>query len=230
MLRVLFFVALLAPAALAADTDFTDFAGLSVTPYGQQILDIASGITTLPDGGEIIDRDHGITLSGGFIRYREEDFVEIRGARANGAFGDLSAAMVNVDIAGQSLRAEGDILLSSQLLGSQGVSSQGVSSQGVTLEAQTLRVDLEAATAVVEGGVRSVDPPFEAAALIIDFEREEALLVGPYRYGDGGFTLRSSRSEDLLLLKTTERGVEASTEIPAALLERLRLYLRAQRS
>ncbi|MDQ3399041.1 MAG: hypothetical protein M3511_14985 [Deinococcota bacterium] len=225
MLRVLFFVALLAPAALAADTDFTDFAGLSVTPYGQQILDIASGITTLPDGGEIIDRDHGITLSGGFIRYREEDFVEIRGARANGAFGDLSAAMVNVDIAGQSLRAEGDILLSSQLLG-----SQGVSSQGVTLEAQTLRVDLEAATAVVEGGVRSVDPPFEAAALIIDFEREEALLVGPYRYEDGGFTLRSSRSEDLLLLKTTERGVEASTEIPAALLERLRLYLRAQRS
>jgi hypothetical protein len=49
---------------LTAAAPAADFAALTVIPYGRQSYDIATGLTVLADGGEVQDRERGISLAG----------------------------------------------------------------------------------------------------------------------------------------------------------------------
>ena len=67
-----------------------DFAALTIRPNGPEELDLATGVTTLPEGGTVSYKDEGVTLSGTFIRYLEGEFIEIEGATVEGVFGSLA--------------------------------------------------------------------------------------------------------------------------------------------
>lgn len=88
-------------SAAPVGTD-ADFAALTVRPNGPEELDLATGVTTLPEGGEIVYRAENVRLTGGFIRFLEGDFIEAREAVVAGAFGSLEAPELRFEVPTQS--------------------------------------------------------------------------------------------------------------------------------
>ncbi len=199
---------LLVPLALAQTTPF---AALQITPYGDQAVDLATGVTTLPQGGEIVDEESGVTLTGSLVTYKEGDYVEVTDGEVTGDFGSLAAPTVRLDINAQTLETTG------------GVRFEG---EGLALQSDMLTLYLEPDIAVAAGGLTSETPALEAAALLVDLQQNAALVVGPYHYQNGPLTLQSE-AEDLLGLTwgADETDFEASTTIDPALQTRLEPYL-----
>lgn len=185
-----------------------DFAALSVRPYGAQNLDLATGVTTLPDGGEVRYGELDVTLSGSWLRFLEGDFIEVEGGTVTGAFGTLRAPELRFEVASQTLRAAG------------GVRFEGE----VVLAAEAVTLNLEDDVALLEGGVTSTAPNLEGERALVDLTGGQALLVGPYRYQEGPVTLRGAAGERLALLWDEAGAVSADTAVPPALLERFEAY------
>jgi hypothetical protein len=185
------------------------FAALSVTAYGEQILDIATGVTTLPGGGEVIDANTGVAVSAAFLRIEEGVLIEGTDIEASGDFGHLRAGSMEIDIASGIFLAEQELLLERE-----------------ELSVVSSRVEYFAEPAIVRflGEVAGTSPSFEAQAVLLDLQTGNVLLVGPYSYEDNLFTLASS--EDGALLELIDDLVyDAASEVSSELMERLRGYL-----
>ena len=211
-LRALLVSALLVLPPLAyADS----FAALTVTPRGEQSFDIATGVTTLPQGGEIVDAARGIRVTSDFIRYQDGVYLETAAAQAEGRFGTLQADRLYLDLASNELRAQGSLQLESE---------------GMSLRADELLFDLNDEVVRLSGWVKSSAPAFESAALIMELDSSRALLVAPYRYENGALTLSQGKAGVLLQL-TREALPEGgfrytpSTTVHAEVLASLSPYL-----
>lgn len=210
-LRRFFVPFFLASAAWAAPVGTPqDFAALSVRPSGPEEFDLATGVTTLPQGGEIIYREEGVTLTGSFIRYLEGDFIEVENAAVVGAFGTLNAPELRFEVTAQRLRA-----------------AQGVTFVSETLEltADTIDLDLKGDVAVLSGDVASTEPDLTARQALVDTTGQRALLVGPYTFQDGPFALRGDAGKLLALSRDASGTVNAETQVSAALRTRFAPYL-----
>ena len=198
----------LTPLALAQTTPF---AALQITPYGDQTVDLATGVTTLSQGGEIVDTESGVTLSGSLVTYKEGDYVEVTDGEVTGDFGSLAAPTVRLDANAQTLEATG------------GVTFEG---EGLALRSDTLTLYLEPDIAVAAGSLMSETPALQAATLLVDLQQNAALVVGPYRYENGPLTLQSE-VEELLSLTwgASETDFKASTTVDPALYTHLEPYL-----
>lgn len=191
------------------------FAALTINPYGAQRLDIVSGVTTLPDGGEIVVAEHGLTLRADFIRYLEGEFIETTGAEVIGRFGSLQAESLRIDLTQQLITATTTLL---------------ATDEGLKLRASHLELHLESEIARLSGEVTSTAPVFYAAELAVMLGEQRALLVSPYRYEDGLFILQQQSAGELLQL-TQQNGegeplsFNASTTINEELLALLSPYL-----
>ena len=202
------FTFFLAPFVLA---QATPFAALQITPYGDQTVDLATGVTTLSQGGEIVDEESGVTLTGSLVTYKEGDHVEVTDGEVAGEFGSLAAPTVRLDASAQTLEATG------------GVRFEG---EGLALQSDTLTLYLEPDIAVAAGSLTSETPALEAAALLVDLQQNAALVVGPYRYTNGPLTLQSDTKDFLSLTwGADETDFEASTTVDPALHTRLEPYL-----
>lgn len=179
-----------------------DFAALTVRPNGPEELDLATGVTTLPEGGEIVYRAENVRLTGGFIRFLEGDFIEVEEAVVEGAFGTLEAPELRFEVPTQALRA-----------------AQGATYSGEALElvADTITLNVETELAVLEGGVSSRSPDLNSERALIDLAAQQAVLVGPYTFADGPVTLRGDAGELLALRWDAAGALSAQTEVPAAL-------------
>jgi len=183
------------------------FAALVVTPFGEQTFDLATGVTTLPDGGEVAAREAGVVLSGQRLRYQQGVFVEAEGAKITARAFTLSAPSITLDLAERRLSASGGVRYQSPEL---------------ELGAEQVLIDLARGYAVLSNVVSTRAPLLEAARLVVAGDLGAALLVGPYRYQDGPLVLSSSEPGDLLELRwsTTAEGLRftVSTVISAELL------------
>ncbi len=178
-----------------------DFAALSVRPNGPEELDLATGITTLPEGGEIVYRTAGVTLTGSYIRFLEGDFIEVRGASVTGAFGVLEALELRFEVQTQRLVARGATFLG----------------EVVELHADTAELELSEDVAVLSGSVTSTDPDFGGERALVDLTGQQALLVGPYTFRDGPVALRGGTGKLLALHWDAAGALAAETQIPAVL-------------
>ncbi len=188
-----------------------NFAALNVTPRGDQTLDLATGVTTLPQGGEIVDTESGLKLEGSFIRYHAGEFIEARGATVHGKFGDLKAAKIYLDAAKQTLQASGGV---------------NFSAQDFNVTAGSLTVYLEPELAFAGEQVHGDKPALEASALLVDSSGRQALLASPYHYQDGPLTLQSQAAGHFLMVRWAEGGssFSASTEVDPKLLAEFKQY------
>ena len=187
------------------------FAALTVTPLGEQNFDLSTGITTLPEGGEVIDKETGLELSAGFIRYEEGGFIEAESAQVVGEFGALSASTLFVDAKAQRISASGGVELSYNDL---------------ALASDALEIYLEPDVVVLEGGVTSETPDFDSERVLIYLKTEQALLVSPYIYVNGPLSLRQAGADKLLQI-TPQNGTSysASSTVDEALVGALAPYL-----
>ncbi len=165
------------------------FAALTVNPRGTQEYDLSTGITTLPEGGEIIDTERELTLSATFISYKENEFIEAKGGTSEGFFGLLQAPEVRLEYASNTIVATGGIVLSKD---------------GLSLTADSLTLEIDSGIAILSGNIKNTEPSFEAAAIVLKVGAGYALLTSPFNYVSGFATLEQDTPGSLLQLKQTE--------------------------
>lgn len=185
-------------------------ARLTVIPEGEQRLDLSTGESVLPDGGTIVDAETGLELEAETIRYVEGAWIEAQRASAATGGGLLTAPVLRIDLDARTATAP----------------------EGVRYRLDGLSVT--AASAVLRFGPdlvrfeapRGEDPGFEGRALLLDVRTGDAVLLGPYRFQDGPFTLRDEREDAVLQLRPvrTDAGVptyRAANEVDEDLWTRL---------
>jgi len=185
---------LMAASALAQDDSFAE---LVITAAGDEEFDIATGITTLHDGGTISHRERGIELTSAFIRYLGDEYVETGEAEAEGPFGTVQAGSVYFDLPEDSLHA-----------------ADGVTYESGNLFVTATELLLYAGDGVVElrGEVESAEPAFRAARLLFDTDSGTVLLFGPYSYDDGLLELSADGEDSLLELTGTDSDGEDAAD------------------
>lgn len=202
----------LVPVALANGE--APFAALDVKSNGAQVIDITTGITTLPDGGSVIDKQTGVSFTAGHIAYLDGAFIEATGVQLEGAFGKLAAEVVRIDITSSTLLATGSLVLTRE---------------GLEVVATELRYYAVHEIAVFEGGVTGNEPRFNAERVLLDVRTGDVLLDGRYSFAGDLFTMTSPEQGGLLELRLVELGdvvtYSAASEVSESLLERFRAYL-----
>ncbi len=189
------------------------FAAFTVEPAGDQVVDLATGVTTLPDGGRLVDAERGLSLEAAYIEYKEGVFVRAKGAR-----------LFKEKLRFEAGRLEYDVARETVVLG-EGVRFSSPHLSG--LEAPRGVLYLKDGVAVLEGGVKSESPAFQAERMVADTREGLVLLLGAFSYQDPalGITLKGQGEDARLLLRFKEEGVEAETEVPPEVLKRLFAYL-----
>ena len=206
------------------------FAALTITPNGAEVVDIATGVTTLPDGGRVIDAERGLSVESDYIRFAENDFIETKRATVTGTFGTLTAQTLYLDLKQNELKAQGEVLFGSA--NAKKTTGQDAAGSSLQVSADSLTLFLDAEVVRLAGHVTSDNPSFETDALLLDLaqNRPGALLVSPYTFENGPFTLQQSAAGNLLELRrdTLADGSSAynpTTEVEAGLLHTLQPYL-----
>lgn len=193
----------------AADATGTPFAALTVTPHGAQRYDISTGVTTLPDGGTVVDQDTGVRLDAAHLSYLEGVRIDARGVSVSGAFGTLTADSVHIDVKRGVLTASGHLALTRQ---------------GLRVSAAKLTYDANSKVADFGGPVTGTSPNFTAGRLLLDADSGNVLLLGDYRYDSGPFTLQAPKGGGRLELRLHQVDgapvYDASTQISPQLLAR----------
>ena len=190
--------------------DGASVARLTVVPSGEQRLDLSTGETVLPDGGTIVDAETGLELEAETIRYVDGAWIEAEGASASTGGGVLTAPSLRIDLDGRSASAP-----------------QGVQYRLDGLSVTAASADLRLGPDLVRfDEPRAEDPALEGRALLLDVRTGDAVLLGPYRFQDGAFTLRDEREDAVLQLRPvrTDAGVptyRAANEVDEDLWTRL---------
>ena len=188
--------------------------GLTVVPFGEQTFNIATGLTTLPQGGEITDRVSGVVITAPFIELQQGVFIKAETVEASGEFGIVQASEFYIDFESSVIIAEGEVTLSKD---------------ATAIHSEQLFYFVDTKILRLSGGVVGESPAIEAEAIILEFSSGIALLVGPYTFTDGVFTLSSVIENSLLELVTVENEgssiFQAATEVDPENLARFKEYL-----
>jgi hypothetical protein len=196
-----------------------EFAALSIEPYGDSVYDLASGVTTLPQGGVIRDNENDLSIDASFVEYKEGEYIKARQAKTEAAGVSFAAAELEYLPAADEARLAGGVSLETDDI--------------KNLRAQKGWIYLKDGVVVLAGGVSATRPELEAALLVADYRQGEVLLLAPYRYKDAslGVTLSGKNPEKPLYLRFDQQSgeVTASSKAPAEVAARLLGYVeRAQ--
>lgn len=169
------------------------FASLTITPNGEPQLDISTGITTLPQGGLIVDKARDITLNATFIEYQDNSYIKAQSAQAEGFFGLLFSPEFYLDRTQNIITASGGITLSKD---------------GLSLNASSLTLYLTNGIAVLSGNVNNQEPKFQAATLVLKMGAGYSLLVSPFNYQD---LISKDEAGSLIQLNQTREADDSFT-------------------
>jgi hypothetical protein len=188
-------VSLLATVAVAAG-----FAGFSIKPYGDQSLDLTTGITTLSKGGVISDSEKGFTVDAKWLRFKEGDFVEIKEGKIKYlTTGILNTTSAHYDLKNNHFTAQGDLMYSDALI--------------KNLQAKDADLDSEKQILVIKQGVSSSDPKILADRLMVDYLSKVAVLQGNYTYTYKGSKLSGKGDKAMLWVTWNDKNeLKASTK------------------
>ena len=195
-LPFLFFSSLIASVAFAQ-------AGLVIQPKGDQSVNPSTGVTTLAQGGVVIDNAHGIRIEAAYIEHKRDDFIKATNASIQTSGQTIKTPSLNyaikldrVDIAGPLEFTSPDV---------------------TGLKADKAVAFLNADRVVAVGNVRSGTPVIAANAIVFDGKKRTAFLYGNYRFEskDAKTKLSQVGADSALLLSFPKSGnPSATTKIP----------------
>lgn len=176
----------LASLALGQDDAASRVARWTVEPLGDQVFDLLTGETSLPDGGTIVDAVTGLVLQAGFVTFVEGVSIDAETVRADLAGGRIEASRLSIDVvAGVATVADGVRFSTSALV----------------IEADGARFLLDVDLARFDAP-RGVTPVLEGGTLFLDVASGAAVLTGPYRFVQGIVTFRDDSDTATLMLET----------------------------
>ncbi len=193
-------------------------ADLTVTAYGAQRLDLATGETILEDGGEVTDQRSGVRLTAAWIAYVEGERLEARDATLEGDVGRAEADAVEIDLVTGRVAASGGVVLTRP---------------GLAATADRFGLEPDAELAWLDGAVTATAPDASAASVFLDLGDGRLVLEGPYRFVGDTFTLEGSVGGRLQLDPVAiedETTFDARTEVDADLTDRIAALLPRLRS
>ncbi|MFN3180220.1 MAG: hypothetical protein ACK41R_08780 [Thermus sp.] len=181
------------------------FATFSVEPFGSQRVNLDTGITTLPQGGILVDNENGLRLKAGYIEYKEGSFVRARGAELLSEKETFVAQTLEHDIPKQEARFSGLSFSNPDFKG---------------LRAERALALFAHDIVVLKGKVQAESPRLQAETLVVNLKDREALAVGSFTYQEGKAVLRGQGTGARLYLRFVSGKVQATTKVPpgAALL------------
>lgn len=189
MKRFILSTLMLSSVALAAS-----FSGFSIKPYGDQTLDLPTGVTTLDKGGVVTDAEHGVTIDAQFMELKEGDFLKARDAklRGNTVDGVLTATNLDYRVKTGLLNATGTLTYSDKLV--------------KNLKAKNGILDLKKQFLVITGGVSSDSPAISGNTLLVDYDTRTAVLQGNYKYSFEGTKLSGKTDKSILFVSWNAQG------------------------
>jgi hypothetical protein len=185
------------------------FAGFSVEANGDQQVDLATGVTTLPRGGTLTDNRNGLRLVAPYIQYKDGEFIRARQAQFNTGDTRFNALELDYQLKGETVRLKGLT-----------VSSPDFSS----ISAQDGLALLGENRLVLSGDIRSQAPQLKAGKMVVDTQSRQALVIGAYTFQDGANRLSGTRADSLLLLSFQSGKTQVTTRVAAEVLARLRPF------
>ncbi|WP_052351713.1 hypothetical protein [Deinococcus pimensis] len=198
MKRVLLPTLVLLGVASAAN-----FAGFAIKPYGDQKVNLATGVTTLPKGGVATDAKQGVTVDAKFIEFKEGDYLAATTAKlVTKDGGTLTGDKLDYRVRSGNLTATGNLKYDDENV------------KGLT--AQSMTIDATKKIGVAVGGVRSATPAMNADRVVVDYENNRAVMYGNYRYSFGGTRLASAKPDATLLVTWNGQGRPSVTSRPTA--------------
>lgn len=190
---------LLALALLLGPTLGARFASFSVEPFGTQRVNLDTGVTTLPQGGILVDNENGLRLKASYLEYKEGNFVRARGAELLSEGESFVAQSLEHDIPKQEARFTG---LSFSNPDFKGLRSE----RALALFAHDI--------VVLKGKVQAESPRLQAETLVVNLKDREALALGSFTYQEGKATLRGQGTGARLYLRFVSGKVQATTKVP----------------
>ena len=175
------------------------FAAFSVEPAGPQRVNLDTGVTTLPQGGVLMDNENGLRLKAGYIEYKEGAFIRARALELLSAKETFRAQSLDYDIPKQEARFGALVFANADF---KGLSAE----RALALFAEDI--------VVLKGKVRADSPRLEAETLVADLKAREALVLGRFIYQEGKATLRGQGPSARLYLRFVGGKVQASTKLP----------------
>lgn len=198
----------LAPlAALPAYAQSTSAFGLQITPRGAQKLNLATGVTELPQGGTVRDNKSGLNVVADFITIKAGESLNATSALlTTKQGGTLRAQRITYNQKASLVTASGNLSYSDNRV--------------KDLSAQTIYVDTRTGTVTAVGNVKASTPSASAAQIVALPTRAAILLRGAAQVSSLG--QRVSGDNILLNLVTGQAQTEASDSALAEFLPYLR--------
>jgi len=193
-----------AMAGVLAGALAIDFAALTIRATGRQMLDLVTGVTTLIDGGTVVDRTRNLRLEATWLEYRENLFIRARNAVLISDQGRLVAPELRIDTRAETVVVVGGAEFRSETVG---------------LSADYLHLNLINNFVTAQGNVRTLVPEGRADTLIIDTDRRRVLMIGHVQVADPGrfrFTVNSPEGAVLLVYPEGSERANATTVVPRA--------------
>ncbi|WP_234505116.1 MULTISPECIES: hypothetical protein [Thermus] len=175
------------------------FATFSVEPFGPQRVNLDTGVTTLPQGGILVDNENGLRLKGSYIEYKEGAFVRARGVELLSSKETFLAQSLEHDIPKQEARFQSLTFSNADFKG---------------LKAERALALFAEEVVVLKGKVQADSPKLQAEALVVDLKGREALALGSFTYQEGKATLKGQGASARLHLRFQGGKVLASTKVP----------------
>lgn len=177
--------------------------GLVIQPKGDQTVNPSTGVTTLPQGGVVIDNAHGIRIEATYIEHKRDEFIKATNASIQTSGQTIKTPSLNyamkldrVDISGPLEFTSPDV---------------------TGLKADKAVAYPNADRVVALGNVRAGSPVIAANAIVFDGKKRTAFLYGNYCFEskDAKTKLSQAGADSALLLSFPKIGnPTATTKIP----------------
>ncbi|GAB5602437.1 hypothetical protein FJNA_09620 [Thermus sp. FJN-A] len=175
------------------------FAAFSVEPFGSQRVNLDTGVTTLPQGGLLVDNENGLRLKGSYVEYKEGSFVRAKGVELLSERETFLAETLEHDIPKQEARFTGLVFANADFK---------------NLRAERALALFAEDVVVLKGRVRAERPSLQAETLVVDLKAQEALALGSFVYQEAKAILRGQGPQARLYLRFAGGKVQASTKLP----------------
>jgi lipopolysaccharide assembly outer membrane protein LptD (OstA) len=174
-------------------------AGLVIQPKGDQTVNPSTGVTTLPQGGVVLDNAHGIRIEAAYIEHKRNEFVKATNATIITSGQTIKTPSLNYAIPSGRVDITGPLEVSSSDV-------TGLKADKAVAFSNTERV-------VAVGNVRSSAPVLSANAIVFDTKKRTAFLYGNYRFEskDGKTKLSQAGAESALMVSFPKSGNPSAT-------------------